>query len=223
MKNIVLGAVIVGMIGSAALATPSTQIWNPSTDIQAKGTVHFGIDDYVTVDDRASGGYSFPTDYGLTAGVLPGLEIGIDSLLPQNVLGSSLVFNAKYGLAESDIFPALAIGGYGFGLNQGQTDQNVVYGVMAKSFGLGRLSVGYFSGKASTIGTDNSGVILTWDKVITDKLWVCVDYAGGASAIGALFGGFSYAFSSNTSVLFAYGKYNNGAVPTLTTQLDINI
>ena len=223
MKNIVLGALIVGMIGSSALATPSTQIWNPSTDIQALGTVHLGIDDYVTLADRASGGYAYPTDYGVTAGVLPGLEVGLDSLLPQNIPGSSLVFNAKYGLAESELLPAVAVGGYGFGLNQGQTDQNVIYGVMAKSFGLGRFSVGYFSGKTATIGSDNGGVILTWDKMITDKIWACVDYAGGQSVLGSLFGGFSYAFSSNTSVLVAYGKYNNGATPTLTTQLDINI
>ncbi|MFH1386350.1 MAG: hypothetical protein ABIH50_01625 [bacterium] len=211
------------LVGGAALATPSTQIWNPSTDIQAKGTWHLGIDDYFSVEDKGSGGQQFPTDLGLTYGVISGVEIGADAFLPQGVAGSSLVFNAKYGIAESDIFPALAVGGYGFGLLKGATDQNILYGVGAKTFSFGRISAGYFAGNKTTLGSDGAGVILTWDKMLTDKIWASVDYAGGDSSLGALFAGFSYAFSANTSVLCAYGKYNNGAKPTLTTQLDINL
>ena len=206
-----------------ALATPSTQIWNPSTDIQAKGTWHLGIDDYFTIEDKGSGGYQYPTDYGLTYGLLPGVEVGIDSLSPQAAPGSQLVFNAKYALAESGSLPAIAVGGFGFGLLPGLTDQNVLYGLAAKTFSFGRLSAGYFAGNKTTLGSDGAGAILTWDKNLTDKIWASVDYAGGSSALGALFAGFSYAFSSNTSVLFAYGKYNNGAKPTITTQLDINL
>ncbi|MBN3033439.1 MAG: hypothetical protein JW873_05025 [Candidatus Saganbacteria bacterium] len=217
------GLLVSVIAASGAGATPSTQIWNPSADIQVQGTWHLGIDDYFTVEDRTSGGYNYPTDLGLTYGLLPGLEVGIDELSPQAVPGSQLVFNAKYGMAENGPLPALAVGGYGFGLLKGQTDQNIVYGVAAKTFALGRLSAGYFQGNSGTIGGDNGGVILTWDKALTDKIWACVDYAGGNSALGALFGGFSYAFAPNTSVVLAYGKYNNGAKPTITTQLDINL
>lgn len=223
MKNLAWLIIISLVLTFEAFATPSTQIWNPSTDIQAKGTWHLGVDDYFTVDDRTSGGYNYPTDLGLTYGLLPGFEVGIDELSPQAVPGSQLVFNAKYGIVENGPILALAIGGYGFGSLKGQTDQNVVYGVAAKTFDLGRLSAGYFQGNSGTIGNDNGGVILTWDKTINDKLWACVDYAGGNSTLGALFGGISYYFSPNTSVLFAYGKYNNGAKPAFTTQLDINI
>jgi len=225
-KTVVLLVVSLAsmILASGVFATPSTQIWNPSTDIQSLGSWHLGIDDYFTVEDRTSGGYNYPTDLGLTYGLLPGLEVGIDELSPQAGPGSQLVFNAKYGIAENGALPALAIGGYGFGLLKGQTDQNVIYGVAAKTFApLGRLSAGYFQGNSSTIGSDNGGVILTWDKMINDKLWTCVDYAGGNSVLGALFGGVSYYFSPNTSIIFAYGKYNNGAKPTITTQLDINI
>jgi len=220
LVGLVLGLLI---LGGVAYATPSTQIWNPSTDIQLRGTWHLGIDDYFTIEDRSSGGYNYSTDYGLTGGVLPGVEVGVDFLSPQAVPGSQLVFNAKYGLAESGSLPAVAIGGYGFGLLQGQTDQNVIYGVAAKTFVFGRLSAGYFQGKAQTIGSDNGGAILTWDKTITDKLWLSIDYAGGNSTIGALFAGFSYYFAPNISVLCAYGKFNNGSKPAVTTQLDINI
>lgn len=223
MKRTLLLFIGFLLVAAEAGATPSTQIWNPSTDIQTKGIWHLGVDDYFTIVDRSSGGYNYPTDYGLTGGILPGIEIGADFLSPQTIPGSQLVFNAKYGVAEYGNLPALAIGGYGFGLLQGQTDQNVIYGLAAKAFSFGRLSAGYFQGNAKTIGSDNNGAILTWDKTINDKVWLCLDYAGGNSILGALFAGFSYYFAPNISVLCAYGKFNNGSKPTVTTQLDINI
>jgi hypothetical protein len=230
MKKLIsslLGLTVSFVLAGSALATPSTQIWNPSTDIQATGTVHLGIDNYFTADDGSSGGYAFPTDVGLTYGALPGLEIGIDSVLPQPNLGtSSLLANAKYGIPENGLIPALSVGGFNFGSHG--LDQNVVYGVAAKAFTFGRLSAGYFVGNEKALvdpsgNKDNAGVILTWDKQITDKLWACVDYAGTKSALGATFYGGSWNFASNTSLLVAYGTYNSGAKPTITTQMDINI
>ena len=225
-KTVVLLVVsLVSMVlASGALATPSSQIWNQSTDIQATGTTHLGIDNYFTIEDApGSGGYAYPTDMGLTYGALPGIEVGVDAMFPQPKPGSQLSFNAKYGISENGNLPALAVGGFGFGLLQGVTDQNVIYGLAAKTFPFGRLSAGYFAGNKTTLGSDGTGAILTWDKSLTDKIWASIDYASGTSSLGALFTGFSYAFSSNTSVLFAYGTYNNGAKPTITTQLDINI
>lgn len=222
-KNFVLGLVsglLVLWLGGEVLATPSTQIWNPSVDIQAPGTWHFGIDNYFTLVSPADGGYAFPTDVGLTYGILPELEVGIDVSEPQ---AAPFTFNFKFGIPERKNIPAMAVGGFGFGTQAGVTDQNVIYGVAAKTFLFGRISVGYFSGNAATLGSDNAGLILTWDKALTDKLWVCVDYAGTKSALGAIFYGFSWLFAPNTSIIFAYGTYNNGAKPTITTQLDINI
>ena len=131
----------------------------------------------------------------------------------------------RSGLTEKEVIPSFAVGGYGFGTQTGVTDQNVLYGVVAKTLPVvGRLTAGYFSGNDKVLGVnENAGLILTWDKVINDKLWACVDYAGTKSALGATFYGVSWMFSGNTSVIFGYGTYNNGAKPTFTTQLDINI
>lgn len=212
-------------LASIGFATPSAQIWNPSTDIQTTGVMHLGIDNYFTAVGPAEGGYAFPTDLGLTYGVLPGWEIGIDAFLPQT---SPFVFNAKYGIPEKNAMPALAIGGFGFGTQSGVTDQNVVYGITAKTFPFGRLSAGYFIGNEKVLvdpsgSADNKGFILTWDKAFNEKLWACVDYSSTKSALGSAFYGFSWFFAPNTSIIFGYGTYNNGAKPTVTTQLDINI
>ncbi|MFH0886587.1 MAG: hypothetical protein V1843_00300 [bacterium] len=228
MKNIsirfLFSMVTLLVLSVAANATPSTQIWNPSTDIQSHGSWHLGIDNYFTAVGPANGGYALPTDLGLTYGLVPGLEIGFDIFLPQS---SPFVFNAKYGIGEGETLPALAIGGFGFGTEKGVTDQNIIYGVMAKTFPIGRISLGYFTGNEKLLvdslgNKDNSGLLSTWDKALTEKIWACVDYAGTNSLYGSTFVGFSYAFSSNTSVIFGYGTYNNGIMPTITTQLDIN-
>lgn len=211
-------------LSGMSFATPSTQIWNPSADIQATGVWHLGIDDYFTIEDRTNGGWSAPTDIGITYGLVPGVELGVDVFMPQALPGSQLAFNAKFGISESEIMPALALGGFGFGLAKGVNDMNVIYGVAAKTTPLGRLSFGYFTGNEVTIGVDNKGFILTWDKTLTDKLWVCIDHASGTSTLGATFYGFSWLFAPNISVIFAYGTYNAAGVkPTITTQLDINL
>jgi hypothetical protein len=217
--------ILVIFIASACFATPSTQIWNPSTDIQARGTWHLGIDNYFTTVGPAAGGYAYPTDMGITYGLLPGLEIGLDVFLPQS---SPFAFNLKYGITEAALMPALAVGGFGFGTQIGVTDQNVLYGVAAKTFPSGRLSVGYFIGNQKLLvdpsgAGDNKGIILTWDKQVNDKLWACIDYAGTKSFLGSIFYGFTWLFAPNTSIIFAYGTYHNGIKPTVTTQLDINL
>lgn len=228
MKKIALISLAI-LLSTAVpgFATPSTQLWNPSTDIQSQGTWHLGIDNYFTKESLTTGGYAFPTDIGLTYGALPGLELGIDICLPQE---SPFVFNAKYGISESKTMPiAAAVGIYGVGTQPNVTDQDVIYGVISKTFDLGRISVGYFTGNAnvlmdpSTGKADNNGIILTYDKTLSDKLWVCVDYAGTKSALGSTFYGLAWTFSSNTSVILGYGTYNNGSKPTITTQVDINI
>jgi hypothetical protein len=219
-------------------ATPSTQIWNPSTDIQAPKTWHLGIDNYFSIVDNKTKAYAFATDVGLTYGLFKNLEVGIDFLEPA---ADPLYFNVKYGLPEGAVIPAIAVGGFNFGTKKtetgaagaqiGGTDYNILYAVAAKSFKpVGRFSLGYYSGNDKLLVDEtgaaaNTGMIVTWDRALTDKVWASIDYASGKSYYGALTYGLSYAFAPNTSVIFGYVVYNNKVVNTnsqFTTQLDIN-
>jgi hypothetical protein len=206
------------LVSAVVMATPTTQIWNPATDVQAAGTYHIGIDNYANF--AGNGSYMGPTDIGLTYGVMPGFEIGIDANVPgSQAFGAS----AKYGTNESDKMPALAVGVQGIGNLGGTIGMNMIYGLAAKTFPLGRISAGLFSGDAGVLGTDKTGYILTYDKALNDKVWVSVDFSSGNSGYGMLWVGGSYAFSGNTSVLVAIGAPNAGGPAQLTTQLDINI
>jgi len=187
MKKTILGMIAgVLCVGSATLApaTPSTQIWIPSTDIQPFNVWHLGLDNYT----RASATSHFVEgqrdpniyDAGITVGVLPfdavKAEVGADYLVNGTAYDNDpFYFNAKVGVPEGTLYtnsvglnsPALAVGGFGFGTNSKKssatrTDQNIVYGEVGQTipaFGaipsLGRFSVGYYSGNKDVLrGTD---------------------------------------------------------------------
>jgi hypothetical protein len=252
----ILTLVMVFALNLVTNATPSTQIWIPSTDIQGWKTLHLGIDNYLRTEKvngvQGAGIY----DIGMTTGLLPFKkfqgEIGMDYLYmgDYNLVAPSknyddhpIYFNAKVGFLEDTLFkgcPAIAVGAVNFGLKKNLTNYNIMYGEIAKTLPVvGRLSVGYYTGNDKVLLDENlnkanSGLLLSWDRAmpeISDKLWLAVDYQGGKSFMGALNVGFSWAFSKNVSVIFAYDIYNNKKVTyntnnlnvnSFTTQLDIN-
>jgi hypothetical protein len=252
---------IIRLICSAALscivftgtahATPSTQIWIPSTDIQPFKTAHFGFDTYVRSASNPDGSRTAPVVViGPTFGVLPFEkiqgEVGFDIISQGGDLDKYPFYgHAKLGTPENVWFkgsPAVAVGGYNFGTKSGDvrngeiaTNQNIVYGLAAKTLPvIGRLSAGYYTGNKKVLvdpngQSDEKGVLLSWDRTISeisDKLWAAVDYQGGDSALGALSFGVAWSFAKNVSVIFGYDIYNEkatGGQNTFTVQLDINI
>ena len=227
------------LFSGLAYATPSTQIWIPSTDIQPFKKVHFGLDTYIKT--QSQDGTTEPTvlNTGLTVGVLPSekiqMEIGIDY---RDIGGDHtypLYFNAKLGVPEDALFkgsPALAVGGFDFGTKSDVTDYNIVYGLVAKTFGnFGRFSLGYYRGNEDILldtdgNKDNDGLLLSWDRTmseLSDKLWAAIDYQGGKNGYGALSFGVAWKFAPNVSVILGYDIYNESRYkPTATIQLDID-
>ena len=223
-----------------AYATPSTQIWIPSTDIQKYKTLHFGMDAYIKTE-KTEAGENEPavTNLGLTGGVLPfekvQLEAGIDYRDTGGVHDYPLYFNAKLGTPEGALFegsPAIAVGGYDFGTNSDVTDYNILYALVAKTFGKsGSFSAGYYTGNDDLLldidgNKDNDGVLLSWDRTISeisDKLWAAIDYQGGENGYGALSFGAAWKFAPNVGLIFGYDIYNESSYkPTATIQLDID-
>jgi len=240
MKNRILKTVALFLLLVCATltsaATPSTIIWIPSVDFQGYKSFHLGIDNYSIDFKNGVGGTAFPTDLGLTVGVLPGstlqAEVGVDYFTP---LLSPLSLNAKIGVPEgalTDWAPAIAVGGYDFGFLKNSTDYNIIYGMAGKTFTtIGRLEAGYFQGNSKLLVDasghgDNAGILLSWDRQmpeISENLWLAIDYQSGKSSFGALSYGFSWNFSKNVSVIFARDVFNADIPSAFTMQLDINI
>jgi len=236
MKKLLCAIVFMFLFAQTSLvfATPSTQIWIPSTDIQDVGVIHLGVDNYNTLSkDSAADVGSSLVNYGLTTGIVPsekfGVEVGVDW---REASDDPLYFNTKIGVNEGVMFegsPSIAFGGYEFGTKSDATDYNIFYGLVAKTLGdVGRFSVGYYSGNDKLLvdkdgNKDESGVLASWDRSFGDKYWAAVDYMGGENSYGAFSFGVSYALSDKASFIVGYDIYNNSDLEdTMTFQLDIN-
>lgn len=243
MKNLI--ALLALGLAVETGATPSTQIWIPSTDIQPFTVVHLNVDAYLRVRNENDGTRKAPLSMiGPTIGVLPWkkvqAEVGFD-LMYQGVRvldDNPGYFHAKVGTPEKSLHdwsPALAVGAYNLGTKDRYTNQNIFYGLAARTLPVvGRLSAGYYAGNGDVLVNERGerrkdGLLLSWDrtmKEISDKLWLAVDYQGGQSSLGATNVGFAWAFTEKTSVIFGYDIYNNRNVAgknTVTIQVDINL
>lgn len=227
------------LCAASALATPSTQIWIPSTDIQAYGVVHLNFDNYIREgkDENTKTFWAPVAVIGPTVGILPyekiQAEVGFDLIYSGSAADNYPFYpNLKIGTPEGSLFegsPALAAGVYNMGTKTDVTDQNIMYALVAKNIGpLGRLSLGWYEANEDLVGPDSNGVLASWDRTMTeisDKLWVAVDYQGGDNGLGALSFGLSWAVAPNASVIFGYDMYNEKDIAgenTFTIQVDMN-
>lgn len=238
----------VALTGGGAHATPSSTVWtNMTLDLQSYGVVHVGVDNYFTVARKtAQGGGSFPTDLGLTVGVLPfekfQMEVGVDVVEASD---NPVYFNLKMGSPEGVLFkgsPALELGLFNVGTKKDVTDQNVVDLIIGKSFpGVGRVSVGPYVGNDRVlVGSkgkqDNAGWMAAFDRSFHaaqsadgsefNRFVVAADYASGKNAIGGGSIGAYYYFTKDISLLLGHVWFNDEGVngkPKWTIQLDINL
>ena len=242
---------LVGAFSGMAFATPSTQIWIPSTDIQGYKTLHLNLDTYIRATGTGSFGNTNTRDpnvimMGPTVGILPfekiQAEVGFDFLVTGTEPYDNYPFmgHFKIGTPEDSLFtysPALAVGMYNIGnshIGTMTSGTNIAYGLVARTLPIvGRLSAGGYTGSETSLSSNSNspqtaGVLLSWDRTITeisDKLWLAVDYMGGNNCMGAFSFGASWAFSKNVSVIAGYDIYNQRSLAganTLTFQVDIN-
>jgi hypothetical protein len=252
-KKILLCTAAIIAMACGVNATPSTQIWIPSTDIQGFGVLHLGWDSYIKTASNADlGGIYEPTvtNGGITVGVLPfknlGLEVGIDYRDISANHQYPMYVNAKLGVPEDAFFkymPAIAIGAFDLGAKSSGanlTNFNITYGLLAKNiWKLGRISAGYYVGNDNALlvaKKDAQGILLSWDRTLTelsDKFWLGLDYMGGNNSYGALSFGASYAVTPDASFIIGCDFWNDINVPapapafkvkpTMTVQVDINL
>jgi len=216
-------------------------------DIQPYGVLHLGVDNYFTAFRKAKDGAgSFPTDAGLTVGILPfdkfQMEVGVDLLESSD---DPLYWNLKMGSPEGALFsgsPALEAGIFNAGTKKNVTDFNIVYGVVGKTIpGLGRLSVGPYIGNSKTLvdgqgKKENKGVMAAFDRGFMpvkgpdgaefNRLVFAADYASGNNALGAGGLGIYYYFTKDISLLTGPVWFNEEAINgkwKWTIQLDINM
>jgi hypothetical protein len=188
--------------------------------------LRLGIDNNTTFFKSPNdGGASMPVDYGITAGTFDAVvlqtEVGVDI---REVTEYPLSFNAKLCSPEgsiNDLLPGICFGGYDFGTEVDLTDNNILYGEVAKTISfIGRFTIGYFIGNekllVNRIGeTDNEGIMFGFDRRMPDvneKLWFGLDFMATNSIYGAESWGLGWSFSETSALTIAYVRYNDPKV-----------
>ena len=211
-RIIILLLFLILVVSGTASATPSTTYWTPATsDIQPFNVWHIGVDNYFrlsrTSEELANGQFdSFPTDVGLTVGVLPfeklQLEVGIDGMFPgtrmhptMQSIGNSIMFNAKFGIPEGAVAswsPALNVGIFNVGTKSEITDMNIVDFLVGKTLGpFGRIHGGGYYGNPGSALMHESGCKLG----TSNPNFACPAGAGkGALANSGGMVGYDYGF-----------------------------
>lgn len=167
--QLLIAMLLASLIATGTVsATPTATHWTyATTDVQPFNVWHIGAINYFrlyqTQEEIANNQLtSFPTDIGVTVGVLPfeklNLEVGFDGLFPGTRLhpalrsiGRSVLFNAKLGTPEGAFFgswfPALNVGIFNVGTKSEVTDMNIVDFIVGKTLGpFGRIHAGGYYG-----------------------------------------------------------------------------
>ena len=252
VRKLAVATAIVAMACGSAMATPSTQIYIPSTDAKDFKNIHIDIDNYARFSSKPDALTNI-YNVGLSAGVLPldnlKLEVGVDFLKQDSKVYDDhpFYFNAKLATPEGAFgikeLPAFAVGGMNFStVTSDLTQQNIVYGLVAKTLPVvGRLSLGGYNGSKRVLSPDplgkgNTGMMASLDRSmpeISDKLWLAVDYMSGKNLNGEISVGGSWTFSKQISLIVGAVFFNPfqstvggvfpGGKPALTTQIDISL
>lgn len=238
--SVITGLVLV-LSAYMAVATPSTTYWTPAvSDVQAFGVWHIGVDNYFTMDKTLASGDQgdFPTDLGITVGVLPfkriQMEVGVDALYPSD---HPYYFNAKIGTPENAWFsrsPAVNLGIFNVGTERSETDYNMLDFVIGATlpWGLGRIHAGGYTGNKEVLisgesDEEASGWMVGYDRfLIKDKVLFAADYASGRNAIGGGGAGIYYFITKDISLLAGPVWFNDKELngdTKWTVQLDINL
>lgn len=243
MNILKIGIVAFCLSSPALYATPSSTFWAPSTaSCQAWAVPH------VTYDSYFSDKSSFPTDLGLTAGVLPFEkvqgELGFDVLYPSS---DPFYLNGKLCTPESSLFthsPGIGVGVYSVGFKKDVSNYNILYGVLQESIpGIGGyVSLGVYHGLSEILFTNSEGVKLQTGFLAAlaspdikigmtglKKINFVADIQTGKNIVGAWGFGSNIFFADNVSLLtgpvFFFDKkaQPGGKGFFWTAQLDVDV
>ncbi|RYG61517.1 hypothetical protein EON80_23870 [bacterium] len=208
------GGVLLGTRN--AHATPASGGFYPTTDIYAKGNVHYDADAY-TKDDLKD---SFSLTNGLTFGLGPETdkifgrtEVGFDynftSGLGDLSVGKRLLGNFKTQLYNNDETATRIVAG-GWGLGSTRTQPNYLYLLGSKSFSGNRIHVGVAHSLSDDVITRNrTSLQLGYDRYLTPKIQFVADYYSGKGPASGVQPTLYYYLNDKSDIALGYFRANN--------------
>lgn len=198
------------------MASPSTVVFMPSTDIQYDKTWHLGQAVFILRDESRT-----VTDQALTYGVSPRIEAGVDAFSPYT---KPVVLNAKVLLTEPGVADVpIAVGIYNVGAANTELDNRVAYIVGSKSTPAGyRISFGAYTANENVVGDEHTGAMVGAE-YSKGSWWYGADFISGQNAIGTANVAVCHNFTPTMGVLVGDTRYNCGGIPDVySVQFGVN-
>lgn len=231
MTRTVLLLLFAVLVPAFAFASPTRIISVPSTDTQPSLSLRGDAESYIRVSGKrkatigpiASNEHRDPgiTIIGATLG-LPELwmlksEMGIDYVAAGSASAEQdpATLHAKLVLPELAFWgwsPALALGIKNYWPEEGQRNENTIYGLVSKTLPGGvRVSLGGYDSRERAVGPGGvaTGVMASVDWLIKKRLWAGIDYTGGKNLNSGLSAGISYAFSKKAAFMAGYNFHTS--------------
>jgi len=236
VSGYLLLAIIYWIIPVTSNATPSTTFFTPCTPyIQPFAVPH------ITYDSYFAGSGDFPTDVGLTLGVLPfdkvQAELGFDLFLP----GSYPVqLNGKIGIPENAFsrwFPGISAGIFGVGFKNNVNNYNILHFNIGKAIPyLGSIGGGFYKGLNSSLllngngDKEDIGFMVSYYRTLeplTDRIAIAADWMSGKNVFGGGGVGLYFWFTKSIDLITGWVWFNDTRINNFqdgifTIQLDID-
>lgn len=217
-------ALMVLIFPALACGAPSRIVVVPSADALPALWARGDIENFVKVSDKRAaegpvasqeGRDRGTTIVGATVGIplfiLKG-EVGVDYTAagPEVAERNPVSLNAKIVMPEllfGRFSPALAIGVWNYWPEAGAGNANIAYGLVAYTIPLtGKVALGGYHGSEKALGPGGvqKGVLASMDRLLTERVWLGIDYIGGKNARSSVNAALSYAFSKKSSLLLGY-------------------
>jgi hypothetical protein len=197
-----------------ASATPSTGGFYPTTDIYAKGNVHYDADAYTTDDLKDTNSTTNGLTFGLGPerdGLLGRTEVGFDynftGGLGSNSFSNRILGNFKTQLYNNDDSATRVVFG-GWGLGGKRFNPNYLYLLASKNFNGNRVHVGAARALSTNL-TDRTSLQLGFDRYITPKLQFVADYYSGKSGFAGVQPTLYYFLNDKSDLGLGYFRNNN--------------
>ncbi len=236
MKKYITLIITIIMTRSVLYATPSTTFWTPCTTyIQPFAVPHITYDNYFT------GSGAFPSDVGLTVGLLPfekfQAEAGFDLFLPGNY---PLQLNAKAGIPEDAFFkyqPGVNAGVFGAGFKKDFNNYNVLHANIGKTIPhLGSIAIGFYKGLNKNLflnsegDAEDTGFMIAYYRTLeplTNRIGITADWMSGQNVFGGGGAGLYFWFTKQIDLIMGWVWFNDTEINSypdgiFTIQLDID-
>jgi hypothetical protein len=226
-----------GWAATPVEASPSTVFYTVATPyIQPFAVPHLTYDSYF------NGTAAFPTDLGLTAGLLPfkkiQAEVGFDLFYPGP---DPFQLNFKAGIPEGvfgKYLPGLTAGIFGMGFESGVNNYDILHFEVGKTIPrIGSVSVGGYKGLKpkllrSASGKDQDlGYLISFYRTLepwTERVAITADYMSGKNVFGGGGVGLNFWFTKSIGLIAGWVWFNDEELNqpfrdgVFTIQLDID-